>query len=92
MCGGRYFDWREDWETRPTLVLHPDLRYPESKPMRLGDHEQKPNVTELLLAEVRGLRDRAKVKTRLMDLMPHLTEEEATESVDRFLEGVFAGN
>lgn len=37
-----YYEWREEWEARPTIRLHPDLLYPETKPMRLGDHAQTP--------------------------------------------------
>jgi hypothetical protein len=108
---GEYYDWREDWEQRPTLVLHPDLRYPESKQMRLVDHDQQPNMNEVLLDEVRGLRqdvrllrqqtrhetrelrrDVRRLKARLLERMPHMSDEEAAEAVDRFLEDVFAGD
>jgi hypothetical protein len=60
--GPTYYEWREEWETRPTIRLHPDLRYPETKPMRLADHPQtpRPEIRPDVERQVEWFREHAK--------------------------------
>jgi hypothetical protein len=57
-----YYEWREDWEARPTIRLHPELRYPETKRIRLGDHPQvpRPRLCEDIERQVGWLKERVR--------------------------------